>query len=86
MGWLFLLGIILFFSLIGLYEYLMYSMSRKEEKEYAIKMKDNAEINYIVFYVNDSLLLKEKFDFYRKALIHNGFKTIDNIKFTYKLD
>ena len=30
--------------------------------------------------------IKEKFDFYRKALIHNGFKTIDNIKFTYKLD
>ena len=58
----------------------------EQAKEYAIKMKDNAEINYIVFYVNDSLLLKEEFDFYRKALIHNGFKTSDNIKFAYKLD
>lgn len=58
----------------------------EQAKEYAIKMKNNAEINYIVFYVNDSLLLKEEFDFYRKALIHNGFKTSDNIKFAYKLD
>ena len=53
MGWLFLLGIILFFSLIVLYEYLMYSMSRKEEKEDAYITRTHAPkrrtlINFII--------------------------------------
>lgn len=52
-------------------------------KEYVNDMKD---IDYMVFYVNDSLLLKEEFDFYRKALIQNNFETDDNIKFVYKLN
>lgn len=58
----------------------------EQAKEYANKVKDKAEIDFIVFYVNDSLLLKEEFDFYRKALINNGFETNDDIKFIYKLN
>lgn len=58
----------------------------EQAKEYVNKMKDKAEINYIVFYVNNSLLLKEEFDFYRKALVQNGFESSDNIKFVYKLN
>ena len=58
----------------------------EQAKEYANKVKDKAEIDFIVFYVNDSLLLKEEFDFYRKALINNGFETNDDIKFVYKLN
>lgn len=50
-------------------------------KEYADKMKDKAKIDYIVFYVNDSLLLKDEFKFYKKSLISCGFKSIDNVEF-----
>ena len=47
---------------------------------------NNKKTYEIVFFVNDSLLLKEEFDFYRKALINNGFETNDDIKFVYKLN
>ncbi len=55
-------------------------------KDYANIVKEKIIIENIVFYVNDNLLLKEEFDFYKKALKENNFITDDNIKFIFKLD
>ena len=53
MGWIFLLCVIILFSLIAAYEYLMYSMSRKEEKEDSYITRTHAPkrrilINFII--------------------------------------
>ena len=50
-------------------------------KEFAEEIKMSKEVKSIIFYVNDNLLLKEEFEFYRKALIYCGFKTTDNVEF-----
>lgn len=55
-------------------------------KVFTNKIKDKILIENIVFYVNDNLLLKEEFDFYRKALKENNFITEDDIKFVFKFN
>ena len=53
----------------------------EEITTYFVTPKENTSVKSIIFYVNDNLLLKEEFEFYRKALIYCGFKTTDNVEF-----
>ena len=56
----------------------------EKAKEYVSNIKE--EVNNIIFYVNENLLLKSEFDFYRKVLTQNGFKTNDDIEYKYELN
>lgn len=50
-------------------------------KEYFKENKVKMDLEKIVFYVNDDLLLKEEFEFYRQTLKRLNFKTINGIRF-----
>lgn len=56
-----------------------------QAKDYCNNIKEKIKIEFIVFYVNDSLLLKEEFSFYKKSLRNIGFESNDDIMFKYSL-